>query len=101
MEPELIQNSNPGRIKRFLKESSKNGLLVLLAIVLFSVSYVAIAFFTQNDNTGFFLIDFSNNQDGIVSASETDLRQNIDVDIVAGVKTFKWCNKWFFYNFRN
>lgn len=85
MEPELIKNSNPGRIKRFIKESSKNGLLIILAIILFAISYVAVATFTQNDNQGFFLIDFNNNQDGIVSASETDLRQNIDVDIVAGV----------------
>ncbi|HRH30941.1 MAG TPA: hypothetical protein PK886_02670, partial [Candidatus Paceibacterota bacterium] len=85
MESELIQNSSPSRIKRFIKESSKNGLLIFSGIILLTVSFVAFGMFTQNDNTGFFLVDFNGNQDGIVSASETDLRQNIDVDVVAGV----------------
>lgn len=70
---------------RFIKESAKNGLLVFGIISIFSVSWFVIANFTQNNNQGFFLIDFNGNQDGIASAAQTNLRQNITVDIVAGV----------------
>ncbi|MBD3300352.1 MAG: hypothetical protein GF347_03295 [Candidatus Moranbacteria bacterium] len=66
------------------KQKNKIGLyFVLFLLLLFCGWGYVKADYRQDDNNGFFYVDFLNNQTGIVSEA-SDLRDNIDVDTVSG-----------------
>lgn len=59
---------------------------VLIAFVFFQVAgaFTAFGSYVQNDNSGYFLVDFNNDQQGIVSDGAPK-RENIEIDTILGV----------------